>query len=93
MMNVTELSMKASVIQHEIDEKANEAKLFYVICYWVSPLSSELSYRVGYFESITELEGFGSYLETVYQNYNFPYYITSNTSFKKDGGLFDDFGN
>ena len=73
----------------KIADRADKADLFFVICFWQSPITNNIDHRVGYFESIGEACNFSDMLVDTYKRYNFKFYIVSSVSTDVDGGLFD----
>ena len=86
MLNIRE---EARTILDNIRKKAIKADLHYIVIYWIGPIINELSYRVGYFEDINELVSFKKMLLDYYDNGKFSYYMTSDVTGIKDGGLFE----
>ncbi len=86
MLNIRE---EARTILDNIRKKALRADLHYIVIYWIGPISNELSHRVGYFEDVNELISFKKMLLDYYDNGKFSYYITSDVTGIKDGGLFE----
>ena len=71
----------------QIEEKANICNFFYCACFWMSNVTDQLEYRVGYFEDFCEAAMFEGYLKQEYRS--FPYYVSSNmTSADTNKGLF-----
>lgn len=91
-MKLTEkFRLEAIKIQEKINDTANIVGLYYVVCFWTSPITNSLSHRVGYFDDVNEAIQFRNRLKSIYEDYNFPYYITSNSVHVNtiDGRLFD----
>lgn len=86
MLNIRE---EARTILDNIRKKAVKADLHYIVIYWIGPISNELSHRVGYFEDVNELISFKKMLLEYYDNDKFSYYMTSDVTGIKDGGLFE----
>jgi len=80
---------EAKTILEGIRKKAIKADLHYVVIYWIGPISNELSHRVGWFEDINELVNFKNMLLDYYDNGKFSWYMTSDVTGIKDGGLFE----
>ena len=86
MLNIRE---EARAILDNIRKKAIKADLHYIVIYWIGPISNELNHRVGYFEDVNELVSFKNILLSYYDNGKFSYYMTSDVTGIKDGGLFE----
>ena len=86
MLNIRE---EARTILDNIRKKAIKADLHYIVIYWIGPISNELNHRVGYFEDVNELVSFKNILLNYYDNGKFSYYMTSDVTGIKDGGLFE----
>ena len=86
MLNIRE---EARTILDNIRKKAIKADLHYIVIYWIGPISNELNHRVGYFEDVNELVSFKKILLNYYDNGKFSYYMTSDVTGIKDGGLFE----
>ena len=86
MLNIRE---EARTILDNIRKKAIKADLQYIVIYWIRPISNELNHRVGYFEDVNELISFKKMLLDYYDNGKFSYYVTSDVTGIKDGGLFE----
>ena len=86
MLNILE---EVRTILYNIRKKAIKADLHYIVIYWIVPITNDLSYRVGYFEDVNELMNFKQMLLDYYDNGRFSYYITSDVTGIKDGGLFE----
>lgn len=84
-----DIRTEARDILEAIRKKAIKADLHYVVIYWMGPISNELNHRVGYFEDVNELLNFKKMLLDYYDNGKFSYYMTSDVTGIKDGGLFD----
>ena len=71
---------------HSVEEKAAKADLYYVICFWMSPIIDAIDHRQAYFDDFSEAV---SYQTRMIQQYNnMKYYIASNiSSGDTDGGL------
>ncbi len=86
MISVDDRREAANILK-QVEKKAKKSDLFYVICYWLSPVG--LACRVGYFEDVSEVKIFQESLSSFCTERGYSYYITSNTSYKDDGGLFN----
>lgn len=80
---------EARTILEHIRKKSIRADLHYIVIYWIGPISNELCYRVGYFEDVNELVAYKKMLLDYYDNGRFSYYMTSDVTGIKDGGLFE----
>ena len=85
-----DIRKEARDILETIRKKAIKSDLHYVVIYWMSPISNELNHRVGYFEDYTELHNFKNMLLDYYDNGKTSYYMTSDVTGIKDGGLFEE---
>lgn len=63
----------------EVSSKAENIDCWYVVCAFISPLSHDVSFRIGYFEERHDAEQWISALVLRYKELNVPYYIRSNT--------------
>jgi hypothetical protein len=68
--------------------RAANSKLFYVVCYFYSPISESISRRVGYFEDVCEAEKFSLMVRDFYSSTKFKYFVLSDCLDAIDGGLF-----
>ena len=73
----------------DVEEKAAKADLYYVICFWMSPIVDAIDNRQAYFDDFFEAL---SYQTRMIQQYkNMKYYVASNLSSGDiDGGLLND---
>lgn len=73
-------------IVKQVEDKAAKADLYYVICFWMSPIIEAVDHRKAYFDDFSEAV---SYQTRMIQQYkNMKYYIASNlSSGDTDGGL------
>lgn len=75
-------------IEFRVSDTAAKADLFYVICFWFSPVTENVEHRTGYFDEISEAIAFETMLEQTYNKFNFKWHIVNNTtSVNLDGGL------
>ena len=73
-------------ITKQVEEKAAKADLYYVICFWLSPIIDGIDHRQAYFDDFSEAISYQSRMIQQYKNRN--YYIASNiSSADTDGGL------
>ena len=79
-------------IKDETETIASRACLYYVICFWASPLTEGVDYRRGYFDDVSEGIKYREDLRALYRDkFMFNYFIASNLSSGDiDGGLLDD---
>lgn len=79
-------------VAEETNDKAEKCGLFYVICFWMSPITDRVEYRRAYFDEVTEGISYETTMMNTYnQNFRFKYYITTNMlAGDTDGGLLDD---
>ena len=79
-------------IRGKIIHRAAQVGLFYVVCFWKSPIDENICHRVGYFEEVIEAEEFAKMLCKTYTNFGYPYYIDCSIAFAgaADGGLLDE---
>lgn len=73
-------------IVKQVEDKAAKADLYYVICFWMSPIIDAVDHRQAYFDDFSEAV---SYQTRMIQQYkSMKYYIASNlSSGDTDGGL------
>ena len=77
-------------ISEAVAERANRANLMWVLCVWESPFTSgTIEKRVGYFESVVELQIMKNIFRETYEKLKLPFYIATSTDEDWDGGLFD----
>ena len=79
-------------VTDETETTASRACLYYVICFWHSPITDNIEYRRGYFDDISEAIKYQEDLRALYRDkFMFNYFIASNlSSGDTDGGLLDD---
>ena len=79
-------------IKDETETIVSRACLYYVICFWASPLTGGVDYRRGYFDDASEGIKYREDLRALYRDkFMFNYFIASNlNSGDIDGGLLDD---
>ena len=79
-------------IKDETETTASRACLYYVICFWYSPITDNIEYRRGYFDDVSEAISYEETLRSIYKdNFNFKYFISTNVlSGDIDGGLLHD---
>lgn len=65
--------------QEEVCCNAEKINDWYVMCAFISPITHDVSFRVGYFEERHDAEQWISTLVIRYKELNVPYYISSNT--------------
>lgn len=77
-------------IAEETEVTANKSGLYYIICFWMSPITDKIDYRRAYFDDVSEGICYRGILIERYQK-KFNYYIASNMlAGDTDGGLLDD---
>lgn len=87
-MTIEEKRQYMLKIVKETEEKAKD--LYYVICFWMSPISNIVESRRGYFDDINEAIAYEYIMTHKYEN-SVKYYIATNmSSGDSDGGLLDD---
>ena len=73
-------------VTNNVEEKAAKADLYYVICFWMSPIIDAVDHRQAYFDDFSE--GVSYQTRMIQQYKNMKYYIASNiSSGDTDGGL------
>lgn len=73
-------------VDAEVCERASRADLYYVILFWLSPISETVEHRQGYFDDFTEASNYMFSMKEKYKDRK--YFIASNTSSGDiDGGL------
>ena len=73
-------------ITKRVEERAAKADLYYVICFWMSPIIDAVDHRQAYFDDFSEAVSFQTRMIQQYRNMK--YYIASNiSSGDTDGGL------
>ena len=73
-------------IVKQVEDKAAKADLYYVICFWMSPIIEAVDHRQAYFDDFSEAVSFQTRMIQQYKNMK--YYIASNiSSGDTDGGL------
>ena len=73
-------------IDHQVSLKAEKADLYYVICFWISPITEGIEHRQAYFDEFSEAINYQTSMIKQYKNRK--YFITSNlSSGNTDGGL------
>ena len=79
-------------VKDETETTASRACLYYVICFWHSPITDNIDYRRGYFDDVSEAISYEEHLRSLYKdNFNFKYFVATNVlSGDTDGGLLDD---
>lgn len=75
------MTNKDLIIQKREEVSANAAKInvWYVMCAFISPITREVSFRIGYFEERHDAEQWISTLTERYKDLKVAYYIVSNT--------------
>ena len=70
----------------KVEERAQKADLYYVICFWMSPIIDAVDHRQAYFDDFSEAISYQSRMIQQYKSMK--YYIASNlSSADTDGGL------
>lgn len=64
----------------QVYTKAEEIDCWYVMCAFISPITQDVSFRIGYFEERHDAEQWISTLVNRYKELKVPYYIKSNTT-------------
>ena len=73
-------------VTNEVEQKAAKADLYYVICFWMSPIIDAVDHRQAYFDDFSEAISFQTRMIQQYKTMK--YYIASNiSSGDTDGGL------
>lgn len=73
-------------IDKEVSDRAQKAELYYVICFYMSPITEHVEHRQAYFDDFTEAHSFMFNMKEKYKARKF--YIASNLSMGDiDGGL------
>lgn len=91
MIDMDKIRTEAKEYANQVAKKASKIQAYYVICFWMGPISNELSYRMGYFEDINEATNFIAHMKYTYtEQFDLPYYIVTNFGNSEDGGLFDE---
>ena len=76
-------------VKDETETTAGKADLYYVICFWMSPIIDSVDHRRAYFDDFSEAISFQTRMIQQYKNMK--YFIASNlSSGDTDGGLLDD---
>lgn len=85
--------IRVKTLLAEVEQKATEVKLYYVVCLFRSPVTKHIERRFGLFADCCEAEMFYKMLREVYEK-KIPtkFLITSNVSFlsMQDHGLIGD---
>ena len=88
-MTYTERRTFMRNITKQIEDRAAKADLYYVICFWMSPIIDAVDHRQAYFDDFSEAVSFQT--KMIQQYKNMKYYIASNiSSGDTDGGLIND---
>lgn len=56
-------------VTRKVEDRAQKADLYYVICFWFSPLSEQLEHRQGYFDEFSEAYNFKVNMSKQYKNW------------------------
>ena len=73
-------------VTRHIEERAAKADLYYVICFWMSPIIDSIDHRQAYFDDFSEAVMYQTRMVQQYKHMK--YYIASNiSSGDTDGGL------
>ena len=76
-------------IVKQVEDKAAKADLYYVICFWMSPIIDTVDHRQAYFDDFSEAFSYKTNMLRQYKDTK--YYVASNLSSGDiDGGLLDD---
>lgn len=90
-MMLSKIRSEARALNDLFWNRAKKINAYYVCCFWLDPVTGCLNNRKGYFDDINEAQAFAMMLKETYENYEVPYYISSNASeCKYDGALFDE---
>lgn len=85
-MNYEEKRTVMKQIVERVETRAAKADLYYVICFWHSPIIDAIDHRQAYFDDFSEAISFETRMIQQYKNMQ--YYIASNiSSGDTDGGL------
>lgn len=76
----------------EVSTKAADINAWYVLCAFISPITKDVCFRVGYFEERHDAEQWVSTLVKRYTDLQVKHYIVSNTldHFLGDASAFND---
>ena len=73
-------------IVKQVEDKAAKADLYYVICFWMSPIIDAVDHRQAYFDDFSEAFSYKTKMLREYKDMK--YYVASNLSSGDiDGGL------
>ena len=85
-MTYKEMRTSMKMITKHVEEKAAKADLYYVICFWMSPIIDAVDHRQAYFDDFSEAFSYETKLLREYKDMK--YYVASNLSSGDiDGGL------
>ena len=73
-------------IVKQVEDKAAKADLYYVICFWMSPIIEAVDHRQAYFDDFSEAFSYRTKILREYKDMK--YYVASNLSYRDlVGGL------